>query len=71
MAAHLFVDPKKHPAPIEYVTLVLCRDVYHCTPSQLRLESAQDILTHLAVLKIESKVRKSGTDKPAKKSSLK
>jgi hypothetical protein len=72
VAAHLWTDPEKHPAPVEYVTLVLCRDVYHCTPSQLRQENAKDIMTHLAIMKIESKAR--GNDskkKPAGKRSLK
>lgn len=37
--------------------LVLCRDVYHCTPSQLRRENAADILQALEMLDAEAQVR--------------
>jgi hypothetical protein len=30
--AHIYT---KQPAPMEYLKLVLCRDVYHCPPDQL------------------------------------
>lgn len=53
MAAHLWT---KKPPPWEYVELVLCRDVYHCTPSQLRRENALDIIQTLAMLSIEAQV---------------
>ena len=46
------------PAPVEYTELVLCRDVFHCTPSQLRAEDADDILAALACLEAEGYVRK-------------
>lgn len=45
------------PPPPEYVELVLCRDVFHCTPSQLRAEAADDIMAALACLDGESYVR--------------
>ena len=54
----MWVDPKRHPAPTEYTTLVLCRDVYHCTPSQLRQESAEDVLAALLILDVENQVSK-------------
>ena len=46
------------PAPVEYTELVLCRDVFHCTPSQLRAEDAEDILAALACIEAENYVRK-------------
>jgi len=35
------------------MSLVLCRDVYHCRPSELRQEKARDVLAHLACMQIE------------------
>ena len=43
--------------PREYVTLVLCRDVYHCTPVELREVPLADILAHLTCLGVEGRVR--------------
>lgn len=45
------------PPPVEYVELVLCRDVFHCTPSALRAESAEDVLAALTCLEAEAFVR--------------
>ena len=44
--------------PFEYVTLVLCRDVYHCTPPALRGVPVIDVLRHLTCLDVEGQVRK-------------
>jgi hypothetical protein len=41
------------PAPPEYVRLILCRDVYHCTPSELRTVPLPDVLETLATLQAE------------------
>lgn len=54
MWAHLWT---KGPCPPEYLELILCRDVYHCTPDTLRSISGVDILTTLTMLKVEGKVR--------------
>lgn len=43
--------------PPEYTDLVLCRDVYHCTPSELAAQDAEDVLTTLALLEAEAKYR--------------
>ena len=43
--------------PAEYVSLVLCRDVYHCTPVALREVPLVDILPHLTCLGVEGRVR--------------
>lgn len=40
--------------PIEYLELVLCRDVYHCTPAML--PDWQTISEHLALMTIEAEV---------------
>jgi hypothetical protein len=44
-------------APWAYVELVLCRDVYHCTPSALRREKAREVILHLTCMQIETKVQ--------------
>lgn len=44
-------------APPDYTDLILCRDVYHCTPSQLDAEDGSRVLMHLALLNAESKVK--------------
>jgi len=46
------------PPPQPYVDLMLCRDVFHCTPSQLRAEAADDIFSALACLEAEAMYRK-------------
>lgn len=52
--AHLWT---KGPCPPEYLELILCRDVYHCTPQALRLIPLEDILTTLTCLRVEAEVR--------------
>ena len=44
----------KAPMPIEYLELVLCRDIYHCTPANL--PDWQTISEHLALMAIEAEV---------------
>ena len=44
--------------PPEYTDLVLCRDVFHCTPRELAEQDADDILTALALLEAEAMYRK-------------
>jgi len=46
----------KDAPPPEYIELVLCRDVFHCTRSALRAESARDILETLVMLGAEGEV---------------
>ena len=53
--------------PPEYIDLVLCRDVFHCTPSALQQENAVDILNALACLEAENKVRKAQEKTAAQK----
>jgi hypothetical protein len=57
----------KSQAPPEYTELILCRDVFHCTPSQLRQEDAEDILSALACLEAEAKVRQAQEKADAQK----
>lgn len=52
MLAHLWASA---PPPLEYIIVQLCREM-HCTPSQLRQESLQDIGAWLTVLGVEAKV---------------
>ncbi len=51
MLAHLWADA---PAPFEYIELILKRDVYHCTTSQLRAENFRDVLTDLKCMEVEA-----------------
>jgi len=53
--------------PVEYVELVLCRDVFHCLPSELRRERAADILNAVEILKAEAKVREHEEKKHGKR----
>lgn len=58
MAAHLVTGTM--PPPPDYIVLVLCRDVYHCTPSQLRRENPVEIMRHLTCIAAERKHLKNG-----------
>ena len=51
LRAHLWTQSAM---PIEYLELVLCRDIYHCTPANL--PDWQIITEHLALMSIESEV---------------
>lgn len=42
----------------EYTELVLCRDVYHCTPTELDAQDWARVQQHLICLEIEARVRK-------------
>ena len=43
-------------APWEWTELQLCRDVYHCTPAELRAQDWETIRTHMALLDMEAMV---------------
>jgi hypothetical protein len=43
-------------APLEYIELQLCRDVYHCLPWQLGQEKLPKVLQHMTCLQIEAEV---------------
>jgi hypothetical protein len=55
VAAHLWTDA---PAPMEYVRLILCRDVYHCDPEKAESIPAEYVIEDLAMMSMENKVRK-------------
>jgi len=44
--------------PAEYTELLLCRDVYHCLPSELARERGADIQRHLSMMNVEYKMRR-------------
>jgi len=46
---------------------VLCRDVYHCTPTELAKVPARVALAHLTCLSVENKVREMEARKAARK----
>lgn len=43
--------------PEEWTEVQLCRDVYHCTPSDLDRQDYGRVLRHLALLSAEARVR--------------
>lgn len=43
--------------PLEYIELILCRDVYHCLPSQLYKEDYRVVAAHLALADEEAQIR--------------
>lgn len=46
------------PPPWEYIEMVLCRDFYHCTPSELAKENASKAMRHLIIANYEAKYLK-------------
>lgn len=48
---------KNGEAPPEYIELVLCRDVYHCTPAELDEQDWERVDTHLRLINTESEVK--------------
>jgi hypothetical protein len=44
------------PPPFEYLEMQLCRDVYHCLPSQLDQEDWRRISVHQEMMNIEAEV---------------
>lgn len=55
LTTYLFLG--KGEEPPEYTDLVLCRDIYHCTPDELDALDYERVLMHTVVLSVESKVR--------------
>lgn len=53
--AHLAIGK---PAPWQYTELMLCRDVYHCTPAQLDDVPIETIREHLECMRQEARVAK-------------
>lgn len=53
--AHLWTQGS---APVEYVELLLCRDVYHCPPDVLARQPARTVLRHLTCLRAEAVVQR-------------
>lgn len=45
------------PAPWQYIELILCRDIYHCTPVELGKVPYDTITAHLEMMEIEAEVR--------------
>lgn len=58
--AHLWTSAE---APLEYIELILCRDVYRCPPSQL--PPWHKIKRHLAMMEIEAQVQRMRSKKKA------
>lgn len=44
--------------PPEYIDLVLMRDVFHCTPSELYEQNAEDVALVLLMLESEDVVKR-------------
>lgn len=52
--------------PQGYNELILCRDVYHCLPSQLAQEDWGVIQEHIRYMNVEGEVREMEKRKPIK-----
>jgi len=46
--------------PSEYITLIFCRDVWHCPPSVFRQQSVEDFMDALTCIGVENEVAKQG-----------
>jgi len=45
--------PERAPAPWAWICYVMCKDVYHCTPSALQAERVTDVLRDLNCRSVE------------------
>jgi hypothetical protein len=55
------IDPQtgeSRPQPWEYVQLRLCRDIYHCTPSELDGQDWATVEAHLQIINTEEEIRR-------------
>ena len=50
--------------PAEYLVLYLCRDIFHCTPSELKAQDPAEIMKILTCLEAEAQVRETENKKP-------
>jgi hypothetical protein len=44
--------------PDAYIELLLCRDIYHCTPNELDEQPLDTLLLHLELVRVEQKVNR-------------
>lgn len=58
--AHLWT---KDAAPLEYITHVVSRDVWHCTYQEAKQQPASDFVTALVILAAEGEVAKAESRK--------
>lgn len=54
-------------APEEYIDLILCRDIYHCTPEELDRQDYGTVLLHYEMHMAEKKVKHQKEEAAAKK----
>lgn len=57
-----FLHTGQGQPPTEFLTLILCRDVYSCPPSVLMEEPLENVLPHLTCLEVEAQVREMKKD---------
>jgi len=43
---------------MEYTDYILCKEVYHCTPSELDEQDWSRVRAHITCMNVESKVKK-------------
>lgn len=46
------------PAPLEYIRLQLCRDVYHCSQTELEEQPWTTVMLDIRMISVENKVRR-------------
>jgi len=59
------LEPRKHDAPNELLELILCRDIYHCRPSELDDEDWLRVRAHLTCIAAENEVARLPTRRRA------
>jgi len=61
-----FLFTKSGEPPWEFISLKLCREIYHCLPSQLGEEDWAEIEYHLYLLGVEAEVQQFQRDSKKK-----
>jgi hypothetical protein len=65
MWAHLWT--KSENAPESYISLVLCRDVYHCPPDVLERQNLIKVFQHIRIMNVEYEVEQLRNPKKGKR----
>ena len=61
MEAFLFhggLDPEAKNPPVQWQNYILMKDIFHCTPSELKAQKPADIAAVLTCMEVEARVAK-------------
>ncbi len=53
----MYAGTKKVEPPEDLIDFHLCRDVYHCTPSELDMQDAERVERHLIIWRQEQRAK--------------